>query len=65
MRFRSLVYAFIAGLILQLQPAIAQPAGGANGAQKAGAAFSFAVYGDSRSMMYLPYKADEEAQLAS
>ncbi len=24
--------------------------------------FSFAVYGDSRSMMYLPYKADEEAQ---
>jgi len=24
--------------------------------------FSFAVYGDSRSMMYLPYKQDEEAQ---
>jgi len=62
MRFRSLVYAFIAGLIFQLQPAIAQPAGGANAAQKAGAAFSFAVYGDSRSMMQLPYKAEEEAQ---
>ena len=33
--------------------------------QKSGAAdkgFSFAVYGDSRSMMYLPYKQDEEAQ---
>ena len=33
--------------------------------QKAGAAdkgFSFAVYGDSRSMMYLPYKQDEESQ---
>ena len=25
-------------------------------------AFSFAVYGDSRSMMYLPYKSDQEAQ---
>lgn len=27
----------------------------------AGSAFSFAVYGDSRSMMYLPYKWDQEA----
>jgi hypothetical protein len=26
------------------------------------AAFSFAVYGDSRSMMYLPYKAEQEAE---
>jgi hypothetical protein len=25
-------------------------------------AFSFAVYGDSRSMMYLPYKSDQEAE---
>src|SRR4029077_13872583 len=24
--------------------------------------FSFDVYGDSRSMMYLPYKADQEAE---
>ncbi|MGC1449356.1 MAG: metallophosphoesterase [Candidatus Sulfotelmatobacter sp.] len=33
-------------------------------AQKASApaAFSFDVYGDSRSMMYLPYKADQEAE---
>ncbi len=32
-------------------------------AQKASApaAFSFDVYGDSRSMMYLPHKADQEA----
>jgi hypothetical protein len=28
----------------------------------AGSGFSFAVYGDSRSMMYLPYKADQEAE---
>ena len=27
--------------------------------------FSFAVYGDSRSMMYLPYKPEQEARLAS
>ncbi len=27
-----------------------------------GKGFSFAVYGDSRSMMYLPYKAEEEAE---
>ena len=33
-------------------------------AQKASApaAFSFDVYGDSRSMMYLPHKADQEAE---
>ena len=31
------------------------------GAPAAGA-FSFAVYGDSRSMMYLPYRADQEAE---
>src|SRR4029077_20012530 len=28
----------------------------------AGTRFSFAVYGDSRSMMYLPYKAEQEAE---
>ena len=27
--------------------------------------FSFAVYGDSRSMMYLPYKADRRHRLAN
>jgi hypothetical protein len=31
-------------------------------ARKAQTGFSFAVYGDSRSMMYLPYKKDEEAE---
>ncbi len=30
--------------------------------QAAGSAFSFAVYGDSRSMMYLPYRSDQEAE---
>src|SRR3974377_67135 len=29
---------------------------------KADSAFSFDVYGDSRSMMYLPYKQDQEAE---
>ena len=30
--------------------------------QRVAAAFSFAVYGNSRSMMYLPYKKDHEAE---
>ena len=30
--------------------------------QPAESGFSFAVYGDSRSMMYLPYNADQEAE---
>ena len=30
--------------------------------QRVAAAFSFAVYGDSRSMMYLPYEKDHEAE---
>jgi hypothetical protein len=38
---------------LQPQTAIAQHRRGGN------SAFSFAVYGDSRSMMYLPYKSDQ------
>ncbi len=35
---------------------------GATHAQEKNAGFSFDVYGDSRSMMYLPYKQDQEAQ---
>ncbi len=48
MRLRSIVFPFVAGLLLQLQPAFAQPGAPAQGG------FSFAVYGDSRTMMYLP-----------
>jgi hypothetical protein len=35
---------------------------GALRAQEKSTGFSFAVYGDSRSMMYLPYKQSEEAE---
>src|SRR5271166_5514324 len=42
--------------VLKPLTAVAQPT-----KQGGGSAFSFAVYGDSRSMMYLPYKKDEEA----
>jgi hypothetical protein len=31
-----------------------------NGSKSSGSGFSFAVYGDSRSMMYLPYKEDQK-----
>ena len=39
------------------QPALAQPA--RRGGNRA---FSFAVYGDSRSMMYLPYKSNQREE---
>jgi len=50
---------FASAVVAALQPAIAtaQPV-----ARPADSGFSFAVYGDSRSMMYLPYKAEQEAE---
>jgi hypothetical protein len=56
MKVSSILCVLVAVLVLQVPTAIAQQA-----ARPTGSAFSFAVYGDSRSMMYLPYKADEEA----
>lgn len=44
--------------ILVIQPSIATTQ---ETSHPANAGFSFAVYGDSRSMMYLPYKSDQEA----
>lgn len=49
--------ALTAGCATQAEPSVGQNAGG-----RAARSFSFAVYGDSRSMMYLPYKADQEPQ---
>ena len=50
---------FAMAVVVALQPAIAtaQPV-----ARPADSGFSFAVYGDSRSMMYLPYKTEQEAE---
>jgi hypothetical protein len=59
------------------QPASAEPSGGSpapqqatvltqavvTGPQKGTSGFSFAVYGDSRPMMYLPYKSDQVNEL--
>jgi hypothetical protein len=56
-RVCSISFAFIAALALQPFTAIAQQA-----SHPANKGFSFAVYGDSRSMMYLPYKQDQEAE---
>src|SRR5207247_3596677 len=53
----SISFAFIAALALHPLTAIAQRA-----SHPADKGFSFAVYGDSRSMMYLPYKQDQEAE---
>ncbi|MDR3746784.1 MAG: metallophosphoesterase [Acidobacteriota bacterium] len=53
----SILFVLIAALALQPLTAIAQQA-----SHPANKGFSFAVYGDSRSMMYLPYKQDQEAE---
>ena len=49
---RRVLIAFVAALAFQPQAATAQQT-------KPSYTFSFAVYGDSRSMMYLPYKTDQ------
>src|SRR5229473_8590510 len=56
-RLCSILLAFVAVLVLPSFTATAQQMSGA-----ADKGFSFAVYGDSRSMMYLPYKQDQEAE---
>jgi Calcineurin-like phosphoesterase len=45
------------GCATQAQPSVGRGSGG-----QAARPFSFAVYGDSRSMMYLPYKPDQEPE---
>jgi hypothetical protein len=55
---RSVVFAFVAMLALQPHTANArQPK------READSAFSFAVYGDSRPMMYLPHKVDQVKEI--
>jgi hypothetical protein len=56
LKVSSIVFALVALLVLQLRSAPAQQA------PPAKSGFSFAVYGDSRPMMYLPNKADQEAE---
>jgi len=51
------LFALLVALSIQPFTAIAQQA-----SHPSGKGFSFAVYGDSRSMMYLPYKQDQEAE---
>jgi hypothetical protein len=51
----AILFALAALLLLQPLNAVAQQA------RPADTGFSFAVYGDSRSMMYLPLRADQEA----
>jgi hypothetical protein len=53
---RRVMFSTLALLAVAPQTATAQKAKPA-----AGSSFSFAVYGDSRSMMYLPYRSDQEA----
>jgi hypothetical protein len=55
-KLSAVLVAFMTMLILEPLKAHAQQS---NPPDKA---FSFAVYGDSRSMMYLPYRQDQEAE---
>jgi hypothetical protein len=54
-KVQAALFGLVALLALQLV-AVATEAWCADGG------FSFAVYGDSRSMFYLPYKSDQEAE---
>ena len=56
MKVCSTLFALAAVLALQPPMATAQQV-----SRPADSGFSFAVYGDSRSMMYLPYKKEHEA----
>jgi len=58
-KFCSVLFAFIALFALVAGPAAA--AEESTPAKKSASGFSFDVYGDSRSMMYLPYQAAQEA----
>ena len=55
MKIKIILLAFATVLALQLSTATAQQAPSKSG-------FSFAVYGDSRTMMYLPNKSDQQAE---
>ncbi len=57
MKMCPVLLLFVALLAFSPFPSSAQQA-----SPSAGKGFSFDVYGDSRSMMYLPYKQDQEAQ---
>lgn len=64
MKHTTKVFSMLLALIVALA-LLAAPAGAAEkgkAPKKPASGFSFAVYGDSRSMMYLPYKADQEAE---
>src|SRR6266705_954542 len=53
---------FSAAALLTLCAECANAQSAQQAPRPAASRFSFAVYGDSRSMMYLPYKADQEAE---
>ena len=56
----SVLFVFIA--LFALVAGAAAAAEESTAAKKSASGFSFAVYGDSRSMMYLPYKSDQETE---
>jgi hypothetical protein len=63
---KTIIYARLVGItVVVFMAALALPPQSATAQQTkpdASSAFSFAVYGDSRSMMYLPYKSDQREE---
>jgi len=59
-KFCSILFAFIALFTLAAGPAVA--AEESTPTKQSASGFSFAVYGDSRSMMYLPYNSDQKEE---
>ena len=63
MNMRTVIKAGAAFFVVAVMLVLRQlPSAMAQQAQLAASGFSFAVYGDSRSMFYLPYKSDQEAE---
>jgi hypothetical protein len=62
MAIRTIINIISTAAILALSASCAIAQTAQQAARPADSGFSFAVYGDSRSMMYLPYKSDQEAE---
>ncbi len=64
MRYKTKIWSilFVLVAVLVLVTGLAAAAEKSKAAKKPAPGFSFAVYGDSRTMMYLPYKSDQEAE---
>jgi len=62
MRLSSTLLKVFTGVVGVVVAMLAGPVHAQKASSSAASGFSFDVYGDSRSMMYLPYKEEQEAE---